>query len=252
MLPLAARRADIVLTDSESSAIDLRRFLRLPAEHVHAIPLAGEGRLTPAHPSVVAEALTRYEVRQPYLLYVGGLNGRKNIEGLLAAFAEVRRSHPRLALVIAGKRQWRVGGIDKVLQNLDIEAQVHFTGYVADADLPGLYGGAAAFVFPSLYEGFGLPVLEAMACGAPVITSNVSSLPEVAGDAALLIDPRNSGAIATAIRRVLEDPHVASTLRLRGLARAAEFTWERTARETLAIYERLLGQTTFTSACSPG
>ena len=119
---------------------------------------------------------------------------------------------------------------------------VHFTGYVEEEDLPALYNGASLFVFPSLYEGFGLPVLEAMACGTPVITSNTSSLPEVAGDAAILVDPENVEAIVEAMRRVLADRALAAELQAKGLERAKQFTWERTARETIAVYEKVLGQ----------
>ncbi|PDV99075.1 glycosyltransferase family 4 protein [Candidatus Chloroploca asiatica] len=239
MLPLAARCADAVITVSASARQDLAHFLRL---HEHKIYLTGEAagsEFAPASPEAVAAVLTRLGVQQPYLLYLGGLNGRKNVERLLAAFAEVRRAHPALTLVIVGKRQWRAEGIEVALAQYELEPYVRFTGYLPDADVPLLYSGATAFVFPSLYEGFGLPVLEAMACGAPVVTSNVSSLPEVAGDAALLVDPCDTAAIAAAIRRIIEEPGLAERLRTRGLARAAQFSWERTAEETLAVYHRL-------------
>lgn len=239
MLPLAARCADAVITVSASARQDLAHFLRL---HEHKIYLTGEAagsEFAPASPEAVAAVLTRLGVQQPYLLYLGGLNGRKNVERLLAAFAEVRRAHPALTLVIVGKRQWRAEGIEVALAQHELEPYVRFTGYLPDADVPLLYSGATAFVFPSLYEGFGLPVLEAMACGAPVVTSNVSSLPEVAGDAALLVDPCDTAAIAAAIRRIIEEPGLAERLRTRGLARAAQFSWERTAEETLAVYHRL-------------
>jgi len=240
MLPLAARRADTVLTVSESAAHDLRHFLRLPEAHVRAIPNAVDGGLAPAEPAAIAATLDRYNLPRSYLLYVGGLNGRKNIAGLLEAFATVRSNHPSLNLVIVGKRQWHAGSIDAALERHTLEAYVRFTGYLPDADLPALYGGAAAFVFPSLYEGFGLPVLEAMACGAPVITSNVSSLPEVAGNAALMVDPRDTAALAGAIERLLTDSALAAEQRRKGLERAAQFSWQRTARETLAVYRQLL------------
>jgi glycosyltransferase involved in cell wall biosynthesis len=130
---------------------------------------------------------------------------------------------------------------EKVAQ-LGLQEQVTFTGYVPDEDLPALYNAAELFVFPSLYEGFGLPVLEAMACGAPVVTSNTSSLPEVAGDAAILVDPYDVNAIAQAMRQVLEDPALAEALRQKGLERAKLFTWEKTARQTIAVYEKVLGE----------
>lgn len=241
MLPAAARRADAVLTDSASSAADLRQFLSLPQSKVRPVLLGADPRFAPAPPRVVAATLERYGIRSPYLLYVGGVNGRKNLEGLVSAFAAARAAHLDLSLVIGGARQWRSEGLERRVRRLGVAEQIHFTGYLPDDDLPALYSGAAAFVFPSLYEGFGLPVLEAMACGAPVITSSVSSLPEVAGDAALLVDPQNSAAIAIAIRRVLEERGLAASLSARGLARAARFTWATAARETFAIYDQLLG-----------
>jgi glycosyltransferase involved in cell wall biosynthesis len=126
---------------------------------------------------------------------------------------------------------------------LGLENHMHFMGFVPEDDLPALYNGADLFAFPSLYEGFGLPVLEAMACGTPVITSNVSSLPEVAGNAALLVDPYNVDELAGAIRRILSDPALAADLRARGLERARQFSWERTAQETLEVYRNVLQQT---------
>ncbi len=128
------------------------------------------------------------------------------------------------------------------MQAQGLEEWVTFTGYVPDADLPALYNGADLFCFPSLYEGFGLPVLEAMACGTPVVTSNTTSLPEVAGEAALLVDPYDVEDIAAAMQRVLTEPDLAHDLRERGLARAGQFSWEKTARETIAVYERVLGE----------
>jgi len=144
-------------------------------------------------------------------------------------------------LVIVGAPNfWKSSPVAESVEKLGLKSCVHFTGYIPEGDLPALYNGADLFVFPSLYEGFGLPVLEAMACGTPVITSNTSSLPEVAGDAALLVDPYDVDAIAEAMRRVLTDLNLAGELRVKGLARASEFSWERTARETLAVYEKVL------------
>jgi glycosyltransferase involved in cell wall biosynthesis len=243
MLPRAARRADQVLTDSEHSRRDLLRFLGLPAARVRAIPCGVDARFQPVPDGPGRRAaLERYGVKPPYLLYVGGINARKNIAGLFEAFARVRARHPGLELVVAGKRQWATGPIDAAFERLGLAGAVRFTGYLDDADLPALYSAAEAFVFPSLYEGFGLPPLEAMACGAPVIASNASSLPEVVGSAALLVDPHDSGALAAAIERVLGDQPLRDDLRRRGLARAAQFGWARAAQETLAAYRQAIGQ----------
>lgn len=241
MLPWAARRADAVLTDSECSRRDLIRYLTLPESHVRSIHLGGDLRFRPVNDVKALSAMrARYKIAHPYLLYVGGVNARKNIARLLEAFAQMRARHPEVRLVIGGKRQWQTGEIDRTFQRLNLADAVQWTGYVRDEDLPALYSCAAAFVFPSLYEGFGLPPLEAMACGTPVVTSNVSSLPEVVGDAALTVDPYDVAALAAAIERALTDEPLRAELRARGLARAAQFTWERAARETMNVYQQLL------------
>lgn len=241
LLPHSARRADMVLTDSQHSRQDLIRYLNIPADQIRTIGCGIDPYFAPVAAGAARRAvLERYGVRSPYLLYVGGINARKNVARLLEAFARVRTQHPDLRLVIGGKRQWRTGEIDATLARLDLGDAVQWTGYLADADLPALYSAAQAFVFPSLYEGFGLPPLEAMACGTPVITSNVSSLPEVVGDAAVLIDPYDVGALARAIEQVLTDAASRVTLRERGLQQAALWTWDRTARNTLAAYHNVL------------
>jgi glycosyltransferase involved in cell wall biosynthesis len=188
--------------------------------------------------------LARYGIDRPYLLYVGGINARKNIARLFEAYAQVRATHPDVILVVAGKRQWQTGEIDAAFRRFNLEDQVHFTGYVDDRDLPALYSAAELFVFPSLYEGFGLPPLEAMACGTPVVTSNASSLPEVVGDAALTVDPYDVDGLAAAIKHALTDEDLRVELRRRGVARAAQFTWQRAARETLAVYAQVLERAT--------
>lgn len=238
MLPLSAKRAAAVTTISECSRQDLQRFLGL--KEIQLIPAALNPCFRPIPESPERSAiLTRYGISQPYILYVGGINARKNIARLFEAFANLRKSHSNLFLVIAGKRQWQTAEIDATFQRLELEQAVHFTGYVADEDLPALYSAAKMFVFPSLYEGFGLPPLEAMACGTPVITANSSSLPEVVEDAALLIDPYDVAALTKAMQRVLTEPELAAELRAKGLIQAQKFTWARTAQETVHLYETL-------------
>jgi glycosyltransferase involved in cell wall biosynthesis len=240
-LPSAARQADAVISVSECSRQDLIRHLGLANEQVHVIAEGVSPRFKPIADGIERQAvLDRYSIRQPYLLYVGGINARKNIARLFAAYAQLRERRPNLTLVLGGKRQWQTGEIDAALRELDLGDHVHFTGYVDDADLPALYSGAEAFVFPSLYEGFGLPPLEAMACGTPVVTSNVSSLPEVVGEAALTVDPRDVDMLAATIERALSDAMLRANLRRRGIERAAQFTWRRAARDTLALYEHVL------------
>jgi glycosyltransferase involved in cell wall biosynthesis len=187
----------------------------------------------------------RYGIRAPYFLYIGTVQPRKNLARLIDAFAQALRAgmtvpHPGGAsgpphLLLAGKKGWMTAAIEQRAAAAGVAGQVHFTGYVDDADLPALLSGALAFVFPSRYEGFGMPVLEAMACGTPVLTSSSSSLPEIAGDAALLVDPHDTDAIASGLTRLATEPALREQLRMRGLARAAQFTWERCAAATLRV-----------------
>src|SRR5262245_40927137 len=230
------------VADGEIAAV-LRRY-GIAGANEHAI---GAGDHTPAG---------EHKAR-PYLLYVGTVQPRKNLVRLIEAFAQLDDRRPttddrrptagqiiapnlqsaicNLQLVIAGKRGWLTEEIERRAAELGVAERVRFTGYVADEDLPSLLSGALAFVLPSLYEGFGMPVLEAMACGAPVLASNTSSLPEVAGDAALLVDPTDTAALADGLARLATDAGLRAELRARGLARAAEFTWDRCAAETLAV-----------------
>jgi glycosyltransferase involved in cell wall biosynthesis len=240
-LPRAARNAEVVLTDSGHSQKDLATYLGISFAKSRVIACGVDARFRAIPASEGRHAvLARYGIHLPYLLYVGAVNGRKNIDRLLAAFAQIRTWYPRLSLVVAGNRQWGATPIDAALRRLDLRDQVQFLGYVEDADLPALYSGARAFVFPSLYEGFGLPVLEAMACGTPTIASRSSSIPEVVGDAAILVDPFDVSAIAEGIEQVLGNPDLAAELRGRGVARARSFTWDRAARETLDAYQEVL------------
>lgn len=244
-LPQAARRADAVVTVSESSRRDLRRYLGLLDDRVHLMTEGVNPRFRPIEDADQRRAvLTRYGITPPYLLYLGGLNARKNLARLFEAYAGLRVHHPGVTLVIGGKRQWQTGEMERALQELRLEDHVHFTGYVDDADLPALYSGAEAFVFPSLYEGFGLPPLEAMACGTPVVTSNVSSLPEVVGEAALTVDPYDVAGLTDAIHQVLTDQQLRRQLRQLGLVQAARFTWEATAQATYRLYEQLTREAT--------
>ena len=242
-LPLAVRYVDAVITDSQQSKLDIIRNLPVITEKVTIISIAANRSYQPLSREDVQVTLARYGLDFPYLLYVGSIEPRKNLIRLLQAYAMLHAWSPRWHLVIVGARNfWKSSPVAEAVEKQNLKEWVHFTGYIPETDLPALYNGADLFVFPSLYEGFGLPVLEAMACGTPVVTSRTSSLPEVAGDAALLVDPHNVDEIAAAMQRVLSDPGLAGELCAKGLARAAEFSWERTARETIAVYERVLGK----------
>jgi glycosyltransferase involved in cell wall biosynthesis len=184
--------------------------------------------------------LKAFGLGDPYLLYVGSLEPRKNLIRLLEAFALLGQDRRRTKLVIVGAPKWQTSPILRRVRELGIEQEVRFLGPVPDDELPSLYSAAQLLVLPSLYEGFGLPVLEAMACGAPVVASNVSAIPEVAGDAAILVDPFDTRSISRAIARVLEDRALAEQMRARGLAQASRFSWELNIRDTCQIYEKVL------------
>jgi glycosyltransferase involved in cell wall biosynthesis len=238
MMRQSARRATHLISDSNSTRTDLIQRWGIPGERITTVPLAAESRYQPARPQQVAEVCARYGVRPDgYLLYVGTLEPRKQVDRLVEAFALATPSLSGLELVVAGKRGWMYDRIFARVSALGLECRVRFPGYVPDEDLPALYGGATAFVYPSRYEGFGLPVLEAMSCGVPVITTDVSSMPEVAGDAALLVRPDSVDELAGALRRVAQDPALREELRAKGLRRAQAFSWDRCARETLAVYQ---------------
>lgn len=241
-LPCAVKHVDHFLTVSINSREDINRFLGVPMKKITVIPLAAGKQFRPLPEPEVRPVLSRIGIQFPYILYVGSLEPRKNLHRLLEAYAKLLDWSPKWHLVIVGARNiWKSEPLGKSVQQYKLEPYVHFTGYIPDAELPALYNGADLFVFPSLYEGFGLPVLESMACGTPVVTSNTSSLPEIAGDAALLVDPYSVEAIAESIQLVLSDKELAQDLRSRGLERAKMFTWEKTASETIAVYEQLLG-----------
>jgi glycosyltransferase involved in cell wall biosynthesis len=241
-IPRSLRFVDQIITDSESSQRDIVRFLRFPSERVTAIPIGVASRFAPAGADECHRVRQRLGLPGDYILTVGSLSPRKNLETLFAAFKELRRRGRPHPLVVVGPTAWKSAGIFRQLRTLGIESDVLLTGFVSDDDLPALYSGAAAFAFPSLYEGFGLPPLEAMACGTPVVTSNNSSLPEVVGDAGLLVDPLDVEALASALDRLLTDPELSSRLIRRGIARSKTFTWERTARAHSCIYRDVATQ----------
>lgn len=241
-MPLFCRRADAIIAVSEQSKRDVIEAYGIPPEKISVIYEAADPRFRPQPPEAVAAARARYGLPERYVLFVSTIEPRKNLSRLLAAFERAHAAGLADALVIVGKRGWLFDAFFADLERSPAKDAVIFPGFVPDADLPAVYAGAQALAFPSEFEGFGLPVLEAMACGAPVVCSNTSSLPEVAGDAALLVDPLDVDALAAALARVLQDPALREQMRARGLAQAARFSWERAARETLAVYRRLIKQ----------
>ncbi len=242
-VPRSAHRADRVIAISEATRRDLIELYALPPEKVSVVMLGVEARFNPEEKPGEAQAVRRrYGLPEgPLVLTVGTMQPRKNHLRLAQAFARVvAQGSTNATLVIAGGPGWNYEAVRAEIARLGLAERVIFTGYVDDADLPALYRAATVFAYPALYEGFGLPVLEAMACGTPTMTSNASSLPEVTGpDGALLVDPLDVEGLAAALARLLGDAGLRSALRERGLARAARFTWAEAARQLWAVYEEL-------------
>ncbi|MGQ9887085.1 MAG: glycosyltransferase family 4 protein [Aggregatilineales bacterium] len=243
VVPLSAQRADHILADSEATRQDLIDLYRLPPEKITVLLSGVDERFKPMDTDTIVQVRDKYGISDvDFLLSVGTVQPRKNYVRLIQALGVLRKRGHDLHLVVVGGKGWLQDPIYEAMDKFSLQPYTHFVGFADDADLPALYSAARCFVLPSLYEGFGLPVLEAMACGAPVVTSSVSSLPEVAGDAALLADPLDVSSIADTVERVLTDNDLRDNLVRAGLARAAEFTWERAARKLHEIYCRLLDQ----------
>ncbi|HEV2581857.1 MAG TPA: glycosyltransferase family 1 protein [Ktedonobacteraceae bacterium] len=251
VVPEAVAAADAVVAVSGETRRALVEQFATPPQKITLVPNGIRSSLKRVtNPILLEAARHKYGLKSPLVLGVGTLEPRKNHLGLIKAFHKSASSANKQArpamLAIAGGEGWMYEETRQAVADLKLEKKVRFLGRVSDLDLMLLYSLADVFVFPSFYEGFGVPPIEAMACGAPVITSNVSSLPEVVGDAALLVDPHNNGAIAQAILRVLGNPQQAEELRQKGYERAQRFTWAASARKMLSIYARLYaGKTTF-------
>jgi glycosyltransferase involved in cell wall biosynthesis len=237
----AAHRADRVLTVSQTSKRDILRFFDIPAEKIDVIYNAIDERFGVDPPEEeVFRIRERYQLSGQFVLYAGNIKPHKNLERLILAFHRVHQSGlDQVKLLIIGDEISRYATLRRAVHRCQLHKHVRFLGFVSDETLAVLYRLASVFVFPSLYEGFGLPPLEAMASGTPVVTSNVSSLPEVVGDAAVLIDPYDYTSIADGIRRVLTDADLRATLKAKGLARAREFSWERSVARIRDIYEEI-------------
>lgn len=240
-VPPSVRRADYLLADSLSTKHDLIDLLGIPEERVTVVYAGYDPRFHPQPQAKDRAVHEQYGINGHYILALGTLQPRKNFTTLIRAYnLLVHEHHIPHKLVIGGGKGWLYDDIFATVQELGLGERVVFPGFVADEHLPALYRGADLFAFPSLYEGFGIPVLEAMGCGTPVVTSNTSSLPEVAGDAAICVDPQDSAALADAIWHALSDDTLRQTLRQRGLERVKLFTWEKAAIALLEVYRRAL------------
>lgn len=240
-VPNIIENTDAIITVSNWSKRDILKFFPIEEDKVFVTPLATDMKYRPLDKEWCRYMIEKkMNIKKPFILYIGGFSPRKNVRSLIMAFSKV---YPNLnkdyALVITGSLRDEGNSLKELCSNLQISSQVIFTGFVEEDMLPILYNGAELFVYPSYYEGFGLPPLEAMSCGTPVITSNVSSIPEVVGDAGILIDPYDTTNLMKALENTLGDEKLKERLSQAGLNRAAQYSWKRTAAETLEVYKKV-------------
>jgi glycosyltransferase involved in cell wall biosynthesis len=242
VVPRSVQAADHIIADSQATRDDLCALYGTSPDKITVLLSGVDPRFDRVTDEAVLTAVRpRYGIgTQPYIFCIGTVQPRKNYSRVIQALAQLRTEGIDLQLVIAGGKGWLEDEMYHTLQATHMQEHVHLIGFARDEDLPALYSGAALTAFPSLYEGFGLPILESMACGTPVVTANVSSLPEVAGDAALLINPYDVQALTDSIRRLITDETLRSTLTQRGYEQVKQFTWAKAARQLRAIYERVL------------
>lgn len=239
-MPFTYNWADKIICDSENTKNDVIKFLRIPENKLTVIYLSsGEEYSQDIKSSQIEAIKKKYKTGQKYLLHTGTLNPRKNLSFLIKVFSQVVKSHPDYNLVLTGKKGWYFEGLFTLTKQLGLEDKIIFTGYVADEDKPVLYKGAKIFLFPSLYEGFGLPPLEAMNLAVPVVSSNTSSLPEIVGEGGILLSPNDEYAWVRAIKQLLKDSKFAHLYSRKALQQAKNFSWEKCARETINVYNEV-------------
>ena len=240
-LPSTVRFADAIIADSQATKTDILRLLPKTSVDVHVIYLGVDEHFTPQAEDRIEIVKAAYGLVNDYILFVGTLEPRKGIDTLIDAFARLSGG-TSADLVLVGKRGWHWEPILRQIEDSQLQERVHVLDYVREDDLPALFSGALALALPSRYEGFGLPVLEAMACGTPVVCTNVASLPEVAGDAAVLVPPDDPVALADALQGLVRDRSMAQDYAALGQAYVQRFRWEETARQTLKVYESVLAR----------
>ena len=239
-LPLMTRRADAIIVPSQSVKTEVCEHLGINDSLITVIPEAPRSSFWQVPVDETAAVRRRLKIGDDFILFVGTIEPRKNLLTLLRAFAEIlRHKRCRTQLVLAGNEGWLTGDLHNFLKTADISERVRFVGYLSDNDLRALYSLCQVFVYPSLYEGFGLPLLEAMACGAPVITSNIPAIRETVGDVAVLTSPTDVDELASSIKRLLENPVEREQLSAAGKQHAAKFSWEKAAAATLKVYRRV-------------
>ena len=244
-VPRSLKQADHVITISKSSKKQIVEHYKTdPAKISIVLPAVDLEHFRPRLAAEVAKIRAKYKLPKKYILYTGTLEPRKNLEGLMRAYtalgSEIKQQY---GLVLAGGKGWQDQSISAMIEKLSAAGEnIKWTGYVPDADLPAIYSGASLFAWPSFYEGFGIPPLEAMACGVPVITSDNSSLPEAVGDAAITVKAEDTQSLVNEIERVLSDEKLVKSMRARGLAQAKKFTWEKSAQTLLSLLEKVVNE----------
>jgi glycosyltransferase involved in cell wall biosynthesis len=241
LLPIVARQADAIITVSEHARTDLAHTLRIPAHKIHVIYEAAPPHFRPiTNKQVLATLRQHYHLPEQFIFYLGTLEPRKNLTRLIHALHQLHQRGCPTKLVLAGPPGWHMNGFHQEIERLGLATAVHYLGYVPTDHLPGLYSLATVFAFPSLYEGFGLPPLEAMACGTPVLTSRGSAMAEVGGDAVYLVNPYDVAELAEGLHQLLTNTTLSQEYGHRGQQRSEQFSWERAARATTAVYQQVL------------
>lgn len=237
-IPVIVEKSDAIITVSEYSKKDLLKFFPINPDKIYVTPLAANKNYKLMNKEYCSGyLLNNYSIKNEFILYIGGFSPRKNVKALIYAFSKIKNSSPKpISLVIVGSNKDDLNNLKVLCNRLRILKDVIFTGYVKESELPIFYNACKVFAYPSLYEGFGLPPLEAMSCGAPVITSNLSSIPEVVKDNGILINPFKSSEIEDALWKILSDETLRNDLRVKGIKNSAAFSWRKTAKKTLAVY----------------
>ncbi|MCD2346677.1 glycosyltransferase family 4 protein [Clostridium guangxiense] len=247
-IPLVVEKCDAIITVSEYSKKDLLKFFPINPDKIYVTPLAANSNYKIMDKAYCSGyLLNNYGIKNKFILYIGGFSPRKNVKALIYAFSKIKKSLTQpVSLVIVGSNKDDLNNLKLLCDKLRISKEVIFTGYVKESELPIFYNTCEVFAYPSLYEGFGLPPLEAMSCGAPVITSNITSIPEVVKDSGILIDPFKSSEIENALWKVLNDESLRNDLKVRGIKNSATFSWKKTAEKTLdiynAVYKKAMGE----------
>lgn len=242
-MPWSYRFADLIIVDSNHTKNDIIKYLKIPAQKIRVVHLAANENFKPLKKEVLENLAKKYHLKHPYILHVGTLEPRKNLVFLIRAFYLAKKKYQiKHKLVITGKKGWHYQKLFSETKRLGLNEEVIFTDYIPDKEMPAIYNLADLFVFPSFYEGFGLPVLEAMSCGIPVISSNTSSLPEVVGEAGILLPPENESLWAEKMAKTLGNGELRKTMGHKGIEQAKKFSWQKCAQETADLYRELMEQ----------